>query len=73
MRIYTYSEARQKLATLLDLAQSGENVRIRKRNGNEYVITTVKNPDSPLDVDGVDLSLSAEEIVDIVRESRERM
>ena len=72
MNVYTYSEARQKLASLLDQAQSGSEVRVRRRDGQEFVIRPAERMDSPLDVDGVDLSLSAGEIVDIVREIRER-
>ena len=72
MNVYTYSEARQKLASLLDQAQSGSEVRVRRRDGQEFVIRPAERTDSPLDVEGVDLSLSAGEIVDIVREIRER-
>jgi len=72
MKIYTYSEARQKLATLLDQAQAGDDVRVRRRDGREFVIAPAERADSPLDVEGVDLSLSADEIVAIVREGRER-
>ena len=72
MKIYTYSEARQKLASLLKEAQSGFEVRVRRRDGQEFVIKPAAPTDSPLDVQGVDLGLSAEEIVASVRESRER-
>lgn len=72
MKVYTYSEARQKLATLLEQAQSGDEVRVRRRDGQEFVIKPAEKTASPLDVEGVDLSLSAAEIVDIVREVRER-
>ena len=72
MKVYTYSEARQNLASLLQEAQSGDEVRVRRRDGREFVIKPAERMDSPLDVEGVELSLSADEIVDIVREVRER-
>ena len=72
MKVYTYSEARQKLASLLQEAQSGDEVRVRRRDGQEFVIKPAERTDSPLDVEGVALSLSAGEIVYIVREVRER-
>ena len=72
MKVYTYSEARQNLASLLQEAQSGDEVRIRRRDGQEFAIKPAERMDSPLDVKGVDLSLSVDEIVDIVREIRER-
>ncbi len=70
MKTYTYSEARQNLAALLDEAAREGEVRIRRRDGNSYVLRPVKQKGSPLDVKGIDLDLSAEEIVDAVKESR---
>lgn len=72
MKVYTYTEARQKLAGLLDLAAREGEVRIRRRDGSVYVIRPARRAESPLDVAGVDVQLSAAEIVDFVRESRER-
>lgn len=70
MNVYTFSEARQKLATVLDEAQRKGAVRIKRRDGSEFEIVPVCSPASPLDVEGVDLGLSAEEIVSAVREAR---
>lgn len=72
MNVYTFSEARQKLATVLDEAQRKGGVRIKRRDGSEFEISPVHSQTSPLDVEGVDLGLSAEEIVSAVREVRER-
>ena len=38
MKIYTYSEARQNLATLLEEAERKGAVRIRRRNGTSFVV-----------------------------------
>lgn len=72
MKIYTYSEARQNLATLLDEAKNKGEILIKRKDGSFYVVRPVSQRLSPLNVDGVDLDISSEEIVDIVRESRSR-
>ena len=72
MKVYTYSEARQRLATLLDEARDEGAVRIRRRDGQEFVLQAVRESGSPLDVQGLDLGWTREEIVAAVREGRER-
>ena len=72
MNVYTFSEARQKLATVLEEAQRKGAVRIKRRDGSEFEIAPVRSQASPLDVEGVDLGLSAEEIVSVVREMHAR-
>ena len=72
MNVYTFSEARQKLATVLEEAQRKGAVRIKRRDGSEFEIAPVRSQASPLDVQGVDLGLSAEEIVSAIRETRSR-
>ncbi len=72
MRVYTYSEARQNLADLLDQAGEEGEVRIRRRDGSEYVLRPRRREGSPLDVPSVSTGVSAEEIVAAVREGRER-
>ena len=70
--VFTYSEARQKLATVLEQSRTEGEVRIKRKDGQEFVIKPAEKPASPLDVDGIDLEISAEEIVGFVREVRER-
>lgn len=72
MNVYTFSEARQKLASVLEEAQRKGAVRIKRRDGSEFEIAPVRSQTSPLDVEGVDLDLSAEEIVSVLRETRAR-
>jgi len=38
MKVYTYSEARQRLASLLDEARSQGSVLIRRRDGQEFLL-----------------------------------
>lgn len=72
MKVYTYSEARQKLSSVLDEARRRGSVRVKRRDGQEFVITPAQGDRSPFDVAGVDLDLSADEIVAAVREGREQ-
>ncbi len=72
MNVYTFSEARQKLAAVLDEAQNKGAVRIKRRDGSEFEIAPVRPKASPLEVEGVDLELSSEEIVSVIRETRFR-
>ena len=73
MKVYTYSEARQNLADLLEEARRKGTVHVKRRDGQEFVITPAKAKGSPLDVPGVRLNLTATEIVRAVREGRERV
>jgi len=72
MKVYTYSEARQRLSTLLDEARRDGAVRIRRRDGQEFVLRPVETMGSPLDVDSLDMGWTREEIVAAIREGRER-
>ncbi len=72
MKVYTYSEARQNLASLLDQAAEYGEVQIKRRDGQVFVVRIEPRPNSPLDVEPVDLDITTEEIVEIVREGRER-
>ena len=72
MKVYTYSETRQNLASLLETAQRDGAVRIRRRDGRSFVVQPEPSGVSPLDVEGVELGVTTDEIVAIVREGRER-
>ncbi|MFA4835371.1 MAG: type II toxin-antitoxin system Phd/YefM family antitoxin [Dehalococcoidia bacterium] len=72
MTTYTYSEARQKLASLLDQAQVNGEVLIKRKDGSTFVVKPISPSQSPLDVEGIDLDISAEEIIDSIRETRSR-
>lgn len=68
--VYTYTEARQNLASLLDLAVLEGEVRVSRKGGQTFVIKPEQKASSPLDVEGVDLSITTAEIVQFIRESR---
>jgi len=72
MKEYTYSEARQRFASLLDRAKREGAVRIRKRDGQIFILRPEKGSKSPLDVRGINLQLEREEIVELVRAGRRK-
>lgn len=68
--VYTYSEARQNLASLLEKAIREGEVRVRRKDGQIFVIVPEPISGSPLDVEGVDIDLTRDEIVEFVHEGR---
>jgi antitoxin Phd len=72
VKVYTYSEARQRLARVLDDARREGGVHIRRRGGEVFVIRPARSARSPLDVRGVKAKLRPGELLDIIREIRER-
>lgn len=71
MKVYTYSQARQNLAEVLNRSKS-EPVLIRRRGGEVFRISIEPRTGSPLDIKGVKTDVTTQEIVAAVRESRER-
>ncbi len=72
MEVYTYSEARQKLAMVLDQAENTGKVLIRRKDGRTFALVPEIIASSPLDVPSIKANITTQEIVDIVREGRER-
>ncbi len=72
MQVYTYSEARQKLATVLEQAESTGKVLIRRKDGRTFALIPENTGSSPLDVPFIKATITTKEIVDIVRKGRER-
>ncbi|MGA3211131.1 MAG: type II toxin-antitoxin system prevent-host-death family antitoxin [Terriglobales bacterium] len=70
MEVYTYSEARQNLAKVLDRARKAGAVRIQRRGGLAFQVTPVALEASPLDVGFVETNLTRDQLVAAVRESR---
>jgi len=71
MKVYTYSEARQRLADVLNIARS-EEVIIKRRGGETFSIIYRKSKKSPFDVPGIQTKATTRDILTAVRESRER-
>ena len=70
MKEFTYSEARQQLATLLEKARREGAVRIRRRDGQVFVLRPEQRRGSPLDVPSLKLRISRDDLLTAVRESR---
>ena len=70
MKVYTCAQARQNLSSLLDQAAREGEVRIKRKDGRVFVLKLEPSCDSPLDAEGLDLGLTAEEIVQLVQEGR---
>ena len=70
MKVYSYSQARQQLAAVLNRARREGEVEIRRRDGQVFIVRPIARAGSPLDVPAVKTDLSRDEIVGLVRESR---
>ena len=70
MKEYTFSEARQRFASLLDRARKEGAVRIRRRDGQKFILQPEKQSRSPLDVPGLGLNIKRDEVIEIIRASR---
>ena len=71
MKVYTYSEARQRFSDVLNTARS-EEVIIKRRGGETFSIIYRKSKKSPFDVPGIQTKATTNDILAAVRESRER-
>lgn len=74
MKSYTYSEARQNFAALLEEAYRYGAVRIQRRDGQSFVLTPEPQATSPLDIAGIQLDrpITRDEILEAIQESRRR-
>jgi prevent-host-death family protein len=71
MKIFTYSQARQRFAEVLDTARS-EEVLITRKGGETFRITRKKTAKSPFDITGIKTKATTADILKAVRESRDR-
>ena len=69
----TYLETQESLSVLLERAREQGEVRIKRADGQVFVLKPEKAKRSALDVEGINLGVSTEEIVEFVREARERL
>ena len=72
MKLYTYSDARQQFAKVLEEASQDGKVLIRRRDGSLFSLVPEPQSTSPLDVEGISTDISSKEIVSILREERQR-
>jgi hypothetical protein len=70
MTIYPYTKAQQNLAILLEQVYQEGEVQIKRQDGALFRVELVKTT-SPFDIEGIDVNISADEIVECIREGRE--
>jgi hypothetical protein len=68
--LYTYSEAKRNFSTILDKVIEEGEVRIKRQDGQIFIIQIAPKQSSPLDVEGVSLDITADEIVGFIKEGR---
>ncbi len=72
MKVFTYSEARQNLAKLLDLAKT-EEVHIRRKDGSVFILRAqIEEVESPFDIPGIRTQARTEDILEAVADTRAR-
>jgi len=71
LKKYTCSQARQRLSEVLDAALT-EDVLITRRGGETFKISRADRPLSPMDVPGIQTTVTTRDIIDAVRSSRRR-
>jgi len=71
MKVFTYSQARQALAAVLDAARK-EEVLITRRGGDTFLLTCKTTAKSPFNVPGIKTRATTEDILEAVRDSRSR-
>ncbi|HIJ65749.1 MAG TPA: type II toxin-antitoxin system Phd/YefM family antitoxin [Candidatus Hydrogenedentes bacterium] len=72
MDVYTYSEARQRLASVLKRAESTGKVLIRRKDGSTFALTPERAKKSPLDVPSIEVDISTQDLASLVRKERGR-
>ncbi len=70
MNVYTYSEARQRLSSVLDSAKNSGKVLIKRKDGSTFSLTSEIQSQSPLDIKGIKTDITTPEIVSFIRKSR---
>jgi len=75
MKVYDYSEVRQNFAVIFNTALK-EDVIIAKKNGNKFKLVPIheqRKGQSPLEaVKGIKTKVTMVDILDAIREGRER-
>lgn len=71
MKIFTYSEARKRLAELLNTART-EEVIIKTKRGETFSLTYRQNTKSPFDIPGIKTQATTKDILEAIKESRAR-
>jgi hypothetical protein len=71
MQTFT-EETQENLSDLLERASDEGEVRIKRNNGQIFILKPERTKPSAFDIAGIDLGISTKEIIEFVREGRER-
>ena len=71
MKVYTYSQARQNLAEVLNRSKS-EDVLISRRGGDLFRIAAETRAGSPLDIKGLKTQAKTSDILAAIEEVRQK-
>ncbi len=72
MSVYSYADASQQFDHLLDEAKAKHDVRIQRPNGDVFLLRLVSRNELKDSLPKLGINLSRQEIVDYIREVRER-
>ena len=72
MKIYTYSQARQKLADILEESKKEEVIIRRRKRDMINIIPKSQGRRSSFDIPGLRKGITRKEILEAIRESRDR-
>ncbi|MCK9210556.1 MAG: hypothetical protein M0P61_06970 [Ignavibacteriaceae bacterium] len=72
MTIYTDNQAIKNFALLLDAAKVEGKILIKREDGSTFELTPITEKKSPLEVKGIESDVTQEEILDAIKESRQR-
>ena len=67
--VYNYENAKQSFDTVLQQADTDGEVKIRK-DSKLYLVKPVPAKTSPLDVAGIDMNITTQDILSCIQESR---
>ena len=68
--LYLYTKAQQNLAALLEQAYIEGEVQIKRQDGIIFRVKPMPKTRSPFDVEGINVSISRDEIVEYIREGK---
>ena len=66
----TILEPQADLSALFEQTRREGEVRIQRADGEVFILKAETHQRSPLDVEGVDLDISASEIIELIHEGR---
>ena len=70
MLVYTYSDARQHLSSVLNNAQKTGKVVIKRKDGSRFALTPESSDTSPFDLPSIKSNVTLDDILTSIHDSR---